>query len=221
MVIILYLIVIFILPPAVSSENKTSNTVANETSNISNITSITYKSLVDQDYGFYRVIDIITHKPAPYENNTLTINIGDIVIWENDAAPDEPLTIISKQGLWGNRSAYLRWNYQKFNYTFNQSGAYSVYIKEYPREQHQIIIVKDIPGTVKIISTPTMTTTILPASTIVDGDNIDITEISEIDKTVALENPKRGYVLYYIIAGFIIIMGIIMLINRINKEKKQ
>ncbi len=124
-----------------------------------NITHITYQTEVDQDYGFYRVIDMTTLKSSPYENNTLTINVGDTVIWENDATPDEPLTIISKDNLWDNKSAYLRWNYQKFNYTFNQSGTYEVYIREYPRERHQIILVTDMQKPV-ITVTPIPTVTI-------------------------------------------------------------
>lgn len=125
--------------------------------NTSNTISVTYHSDVDQDYGFHRVIDYTTHKPSPYVNNTLTINVGDTVVWINDATPDEPLTIMSKEGLWGNKSAYLRWNYQRFSYTFNQSGTYQVYIKEYPREQHQIIVVNS--PVVTIIPTPTIVVT--------------------------------------------------------------
>lgn len=210
-------LIVFLVPLSIGSDENGSdkNKTSGDISNTSNVTSITYRSSVDQDYGFYRVIDITTHKPASYENNTLTINVGDTVIWENDATPDEPLTIISEQGLWGNRSAYLRWNYQKFSYTFNQSGTYSVYIKEYPREKHHTIIVK---GVVKVVSTPTMTNTVLPTSAIVE---IDTNKTSKINETVVIENSKREYVLYYIIAGFIIIVGIIVLIKRINKNKKQ
>ena len=119
---------------------------------------ITYRSAVDQDYGFYRVIDITTHESSPYVNNTLTINVGDIIEWINYADPDEPLTIVSKEELWGNKSAYLRWNYQKFSYTFNKSGSYEVYIKEYPREQHQIIKVNPTE-VITVISTPTINIT--------------------------------------------------------------
>lgn len=157
--------VIFVLIslPINAIDNKAIENVPNTT---------TYKSLVDQDYGFYRVTDITTHEPAPYANNILTIYVGDTVIWENDATPDEPLTIISEQKLWGNRSAYLRWNYQKFSYTFNQSGDYSVYISEYPRETHQKIIVKNIPGTISVTSMPTVTLTANPTENPIVTDNI-------------------------------------------------
>jgi hypothetical protein len=99
-----------------------------------------YKSFVDQDYGFKRVIEI-NYRPFVYQNLTLNISAGDTVIWVNDANPDEMLTIVSEQGLWNYTSAILRWNYQNFNYTFTQPGTYGVYIKEYPRKQHQRIIV--------------------------------------------------------------------------------
>lgn len=146
---------ILISLPISAIDNNISAIGNNETiENMSNTTI--YRSLVDQDYGFYRVIDVTAHKPAQYVNNTLTIYVGDTVIWENDATPDEPLTIISEQKLWENRGAYLRWNYQKFSYTFNQSGDYSVYISEYPRKTHQKIIVKNIPGTINVTSAPTI-----------------------------------------------------------------
>lgn len=126
-----------------------------------------YKSDVDQDYGFYRVTSMDKNQTVSYDksNRTLIINVSDSVIWINDATPDESLTIISEQGLWNNTGARLRWNYQKFNYTFNKSGTYSFYIKEYPREQHQKIVVNpiDVPTpkmTLVVKQTPTTTQTI-------------------------------------------------------------
>ncbi len=100
-----------------------------------------YKSFVDQYYGFKTVRLIGIDRPFVYQNLTLNISTGDTIIWVNEADPDEKLTIVSEQGLWNNTSASLRWNYQYFNYTFNQTGTYGVYIKEYPRLAHQIIIV--------------------------------------------------------------------------------
>jgi plastocyanin len=163
--------------------------------NTSNTTSVTYNSDVDQDYGFYRVIDYTTHKPAQYVNNTLTINVGDTVVWINDANPDWPLTIISKEGLWGNRSAYLRWNYQRFSYTFNQSGTYQVYIKEFPREQHQIIVVNPIEPIVTIVSTPIIVVT-----------NIEIPP-TEIIPTETVPTKKTQYLP---VMWLLIIAGLIM-----------
>jgi len=102
-------------------------------------TSTEYKTFVDQDYGFKRVVEK-NNTPFEYQNLTLKIFVGDKVIWQNDANPDEKLTIISEQNLWTNNSAVLRWNYQSFNYTFTQPGTYSLYIKEYPRKRQNIIV---------------------------------------------------------------------------------
>lgn len=124
------------------------------------VSATVYRSDVDQDYGFYRVTSMDKNQTVSYDknNDTLTINVSDSVVWINDATPDEPLTIISEQGLWNDTSARLRWNYQKFNYTFNESGTYSFYIKEYPNEKHQIIIVNSI-------ETPTPKPTIVTRQT--------------------------------------------------------
>lgn len=125
--------------------------------NISNVTSITYKSDIDQDYGFYRVRVLDSSQSISYVNKTLNISVGDTIIWINDAYPDEPLTIISDQNLWENNSAYLRWNYQKFNYTFKQPGIYTFHVKEYSRLQHQKIIVNATIPIPTYIPTPTPT----------------------------------------------------------------
>ncbi len=99
-----------------------------------------YRSDVDNILGFYRVVDMSTTKPAPYDINTktLTINTGDSVRWVSDST-DYTITIMSENGLW--ESAPLRWNGQEFTYTFIQPGTYGVYIKEFPTIQHQKIIV--------------------------------------------------------------------------------
>lgn len=195
--------VIFVLMslPIDAIDNKTIENVPNTT---------IYKSLVDQDYGFYRVTDITTHKPAPYVNNTITIYVGDTVVWENDATPDEPLTIISEQKLWGNRSAYLRWNYQKFSYTFNQSGNYSVYISEYPRETHQKIIVKNIPGTIDSTSVPTVTLTANPIVT--------LTENSITVNNTPSKSPGKANLIT--IETIMAIAGLIALVVYLYRKKK-
>lgn len=122
------------------------------------VSATTYRSEVDQDYGFYRIVVIDSNKTLSYVNKTLNISIGDNVIWRNDATPDWPLTIVSEQGLWNNTK--LRWNYDKFNYTFNEPGIYEVYIKEYPRVQHQKIIVSPI-------ETPTITPIVTQIPTVI------------------------------------------------------
>ncbi len=166
-----------------SGNNVTSNISSNVSSNVTNIT---YQVDVDNDYGFYRVIDRTTRKPINYTNKTLNIHVGDTIIWVNDATPDDALTIINEQGLWDNRSAYLRWNYQKFSYTFNKSGVYTFSVKEYKRLQRQTIIVEDIPGS-KIIPTPTVMVTVISEPT----TNYTSASITNEAKTPIVEKPKN------------------------------
>lgn len=105
--------------------------------------AVEYKSYLDDVKGFYRVLDVTTKAPAPYDtpNKTLSIHAGDTVRWINDA--DERFTIVSEEGLWNSTDvgAILRWSGREFNYTFAEPGTYSVRIKEYPRLQHQKIVV--------------------------------------------------------------------------------
>ncbi len=127
---------------------------------ISNVSAaITYKSSVDYDYGFYKVIGIeekpITYKGSlsinyttvNYTNKNLTINVGDTVVWTNYDQKDWSLTIISEQGLWSETNSRLKYSYQRFNHTFTKPGIYTVYTKENDRHQ-QNIIVNDIDKTV-------------------------------------------------------------------------
>jgi len=141
---------------------------------VAGVSATTYKVDVDQDYGFYRVVAIDLEpatdtKPTStvlkerfYVNKTLNVNVGDTIIWVNDATPDWPLTIISNQGLWGDRDAYLRWNYQKFNYTFNESGVYSISLKECRRCQNQTIIVNPVDDATPLVSATMIRPTIPP-----------------------------------------------------------
>lgn len=117
--------------------------------------AITYKSYVDLDYGFYKVVGIDV-KPindteqqstnfttANYTDKNLTINVGDTVMWTNYDIKDWPITIMSKQGLWNEKDSYLKWSYTKFNYTFNESGRYDIFVKDNDR-LHQTIVVNPI-----------------------------------------------------------------------------
>ncbi|MCZ7400139.1 MAG: hypothetical protein O8C62_10790 [Candidatus Methanoperedens sp.] len=99
-----------------------------------------YKVDVDDILGFYRVRLITSTTPPIYNNYTLNINTGDEVIWISESE-DYTITIVSEQGLWDNTSAKLRWNTQRFNYTFNNPGTYGVYLREFPKVKHQKIIV--------------------------------------------------------------------------------
>ncbi len=112
-----------------------------------------YMVVVDDNYGFYEVRNIepgnISFK---YVNNTLNINAGDNVIWENQADNNNDLTILSEQNLWDNKSGYLRYNYDTFNYTFKQPGTYQLYLKDEPLISPQTIVVAPL------VETPTATT---------------------------------------------------------------
>ncbi len=81
------------------------------------------------------------HLPFGFDVYNITIHVGDKIRWVNDDSSDFPLTIISKEGLWTIRGEnYLRWQGDSFEYTFNKTGTYTVYIKEYPRIQQKITV---------------------------------------------------------------------------------
>lgn len=114
--------------------------------------SVAYRSFVDLDYGFYKVMGACVKSATDtepsstcfttvnYTNKSLTVNVGDTVTWINYDLKDWPITIVSDQGLWGGNSSYLKWSYQKFNYTFAEPGIYGVHIRENSKF-HQVIIV--------------------------------------------------------------------------------
>lgn len=111
---------------------------------------LNYSVLVDQYHGFYRVYNVMSNKIVPYQNDTLNIYKGDTITWRNDAVPDYRLTIISQQKLWDNNSADLKWAYKLFTYTFNTSGIYEVYVRQYTKFGQKIIV-----GPIELNSTNT------------------------------------------------------------------
>lgn len=151
-----------------------------------------YKVFVDDALGFKRVIEL-NYTPFEYINLTLVINVSDKVIWTNDADM-ESLTIVSEQNLWDNQSAYLRYVYNSFNYTFTQPGTYGFYIKEKPRVRHQTIIVKSV-----VAPTPTATRTEIPTAT-------PMPTILE----TPVEKPKPAFNLWYILIAVLAVAGIIL-----------
>ncbi len=112
--------------------------------------AITYKSYVDLDYGFYKVIGIdepangtgasIYISGVNYTRKKLTINVGDTVLWINYDSKDWPITIMSQQGLWSEKDSYLKFSYRKFNHTFTKPGTYDVYVKENDRFLQTIVV---------------------------------------------------------------------------------
>lgn len=91
------------------------------------------------EYGFNKLTAI--NGSAVYSNHTIIIEKGDTVKWVSVTDAGYYLTIISREGLWDNSTSMLRYRFRAFNYTFNQTGEYEVYLKEFPREDHQKIIV--------------------------------------------------------------------------------
>ena len=92
------------------------------------------------EYGFRKVT--VRNGSAPYTNNILTINSGDNVEWVSVTDNLYYLTVVSNEGLWDNSTSMMKYRLRRFNYTFDQPGEYEVYIKEFPRETHQKIVVK-------------------------------------------------------------------------------
>lgn len=141
--------------------------------------SITYKSYIDSEYGFYKARDITAYKPAPLVGRTLTINVGDTVIWESDMSLDKTLTIINEQNLWNSVDAYVQGSHT-FSYTFMISGTYDIYAKEYPKLRQYIVVKDSVVPTVipTIIITPVPTTIqttspIYTPSSLNDDNNVD------------------------------------------------
>ena len=137
-----------------------------------------------------------------YENQTLNINVGETVIWVNDASDNLELTIRSVQNLWDSVRGYLKYNYRSFNYTFTQPGTYEIYVKEYPRRKHQTIIVAPL-------ETPTVTT---PPPTPTATETAAATETTAPAATIK-QTPQATsseFNLWYILLGFIAIVGIVV-----------
>ncbi|MDD5615360.1 MAG: hypothetical protein PHH85_04085 [Candidatus Methanoperedens sp.] len=164
-----------------------------------------YRVWVDDYYGFYQVRNIepgnITFK---YVNNTLNINVGDNVIWENQAYDNNELTILSEQNLWDSKYGYLKYNYRSFNYTFMQPGNYQISIKEEPRLRHLTIIVAPVETPVATTLPPTPTKTETPAPT---------ASVTQIPQTAT-----SGFDLWYILLAFIVVVGLVVFIYSIKKQ---
>lgn len=128
---IIVLIMFILISPVTGEDNQSVNN------------NTTYRVLVDQHHGFYRVYQVYNATSSNtiyYENGTLNISRGDTIIWINDAVPDARLTIVSEEKLWDWHDGTLKWSYKQFAYTFNKSGIYDVYIKERPSFQQKIIV---------------------------------------------------------------------------------
>lgn len=109
-----------------------------------NDTPQTYRSYIDNSYGFYKIRSVTPNINVQYDvtTRTLTINQGDTVVWLNDAENNVPFTIISDQGLWsdGDKDAYLAYSNKQFGYTFDVAGSYNFHLKEYPKVKQTIMV---------------------------------------------------------------------------------
>ena len=130
--------------------------------------SSTYRSFIDGYHGFYKVVVSGTEDILSYENYTLNINVGEEIVWINDDQNDT-LTIISEQESWKDDEAVLESKGGKFSHIFNNSGMFTVYMKQYRGLPKQTIIVSgiDIPvPTHTYTPVPTHTDTPVPTHTI-------------------------------------------------------
>ncbi len=155
--------------------NNTSSIYDNNLSSY-NRTPEAYKVFVDGYHGFYRVYNLNTGEELIGEENedkTLYIIVGDMVVWSNED-PAESFSINSEPILWSNITGYLT-PAKKFNYTFNRSGIYDVYIIQRQTFPHQIIIVESL----NLTSTRT---------------TIERVRDSTINKTIILKNTKKSKV---------------------------
>lgn len=129
--VILLTMVSMLMSPVIAVDNQSANK------------SVTYRILIDQHYGFFRtyeMYDKLLGKEMFQENNTLNISKGDIVIFASDTMPDAFLTVISEEKLWSDKKGALKYSGKEFNYTFNKSGIYNMYIKEHYLLKQRIIV---------------------------------------------------------------------------------
>jgi plastocyanin len=115
-----------------------------------------YLSLVNDAFGFYKIRNLETvPRQFTYENHILNINLGDTIIWENDA-DISTLTIVSDQNLWNDQVGKIKVG-QKINYKFDKPGIYTFHLKE--ASSKQTIIVGDIGEVPTVAQIPTVTYT--------------------------------------------------------------
>jgi len=55
---------------------------------------------------------------------------------------DYSMTLVNNESLWTGNTAYLEYQGKFYEYTFNKTGVYTFYVKEFPKIVPQRIIVK-------------------------------------------------------------------------------
>lgn len=125
------------------------------------ISATMYLTFVHDGMGFYKVRNLDTPVPRQftYVDRILNVNLGDTMIWENDA-DTSTLTILSDQNLWNDQVGRVRVG-QKVNYKFDKPGTYTFYIKE-SSGKRQTIIVSNIGEMPTVTQTPIATATAYP-----------------------------------------------------------
>ena len=133
--------------PTVTIPQVTQNITPEATQIYDNELPTTYIQWIDGIQGFTRIraFKDSTYIPLPPELDILnfSIKVGDSVRWVHEDTYNFPLTVVSNDGLWANRTAYLRWQSSRFEYLFNQSGTYSFSIKGYQRIRNQTITITE------------------------------------------------------------------------------
>lgn len=134
-----------------------------------------YLSFVHDGLGFYKVRNLdATPRQFTYDGRVLSINVGDTMIWENDA-DIRTFTIVSDQKLWNDQIGKIKVG-QRINYKFDKPGTYTFYIKEISSKRQTIIVNgnEELPtatetpvATIANYPTPVPTTTYNPSYTAV------------------------------------------------------
>ncbi|HEY9204331.1 MAG TPA: hypothetical protein VIO58_00285 [Candidatus Methanoperedens sp.] len=106
---------------------------------------VRYRVWIDSDLGFYMVRAMrgnsTLNLSSDFEILNFSIKVGDKVRWLNDDSYDFPLTLVSKEGLWTGRAGLMRYQGERVEYIFNNTGTYTFSIQEFPRIAPQRITV--------------------------------------------------------------------------------
>ena len=145
-------------------------------------TSVTmYLSLVNDGFGFYKIRNLETiPRQFTYDDHVLNINVGDTIIWENDA-DISTLTVVSDQNLWNDQVGRIKVG-QKINYKFDKPGIYTFQLKEVSSKQ--TIVVNSIGEVTTAAETP------VPAETYKSSYTVPPTEIPTPTSTITQSIPK-------------------------------